>query len=80
VTWRIDETVGQPRVIFEWRERGGPPVEPPQRRGFGTELLEQTLAFELKGKTTLAFDRSGLQCMITIPLNRRIVHTPALDG
>ena len=79
LTWRIDEAPEPPQLIFEWRERGGPPVEGPQRKGFGSELLERTLAFELKGKTILAFDRSGLTCMITIPLNRRIVHTPAVD-
>ena len=78
VSWRIDEAEA-PQLIFEWREKGGPKIEPPARKGFGTELLERTLAFELKGKTELAFDPSGLVCTITIPLNRRVVHTPALD-
>jgi two-component system, chemotaxis family, CheB/CheR fusion protein len=78
-TWRIDQTAERQEIVFEWREKGGPEIEAPQRKGFGAELLERTLAFELKGKTELAFDPAGLRCTITIPLNRRVVHTPALE-
>lgn len=77
--WRIEET-GQIQLIFEWRERGGPPVVRPHHKGFGTELLERTLAFELNARTTLGYDEAGLYCRIVVPLNRRIVHTPALAG
>jgi two-component system, chemotaxis family, CheB/CheR fusion protein len=77
--WRIDQTAERQEIVFEWREKGGPEIEAPQRKGFGAELLQRTLAFELKGKTELAFDPAGLRCTITIPLNRRVVHTPALE-
>jgi two-component system CheB/CheR fusion protein len=80
VSWRLDDAADPTQLVFEWRERGGPPVAPPQRKGFGTELLERTLAFELKGETTLAFDRAGFRCTIAIPLTRRIVHTPVVGG
>jgi two-component system CheB/CheR fusion protein len=40
-------------------------------------LLERTLAFEFKGETTLAFKAFGLHCTIVIPMNRRVVHSPA---
>jgi two-component system, chemotaxis family, CheB/CheR fusion protein len=78
VSWRVDDAADPTQLIFEWRERGGPRVEPPPRKGFGSELLEKTLAFELKGKTSLTYNPSGLHCMIAIPLNRRVVHTPAV--
>jgi two-component system CheB/CheR fusion protein len=80
VLWRIDETADPRQLIFEWRETGGPPVAAPQRKGFGSELLERTLAFDLKGKTTLSFEPSGVRCVITIPLNRKTVHTPLLGA
>ncbi len=76
VFWRLDGATDPNQLIFDWRERGGPPVSLPRRKGFGSELLERTLAFELKGKTTLTFNRAGLQCTIAIPLSRRVVHTP----
>lgn len=78
VTWRIDESTEPAELLFEWRERGGPHVSPRLRKGFGTELLERTLAFELKGQTTMVFNPAGLQCTIAIPLSKRAFHTPVV--
>ena len=80
MSWRIDESADPPQLVFEWRDRGGPNVSPPQRKGFGTELLERTLAFEFKGQTTLAYNNHGLDCTITLPLSKRAFHTPAVDN
>ncbi len=80
VSWRLDDRVNPIELILDWQERGGPRIERPQRKGFGTELLEKTLAFELKGKTMLNYDPSGLHCTIAIPLNRRVVHTPVVGA
>ena len=80
VSWRLDDSVNPIELILDWQERGGPRIERPQRKGFGTELLEKTLAFELKGKTMLNYDPSGLHCTIAIPLNRRVVHTPVVGA
>jgi PAS domain S-box-containing protein len=52
-----------------WQERGGPPVEPPSRRGFGSLLLQRTLAQDLGGKVDLAYDRGGVRCVIDIPMS-----------
>jgi two-component sensor histidine kinase len=32
------------RLTLAWQERGGPPVTPPTRRGFGSKLLQMGLA------------------------------------
>src|SRR5262249_55536103 len=76
VSWRGDDAAHPTRLIFDWQKKGGPPRKPPQRQGFWSELLERTLAFEFKGKTTVTYNGSGLHCTIAIPLNRRVVHTP----
>jgi two-component system CheB/CheR fusion protein len=78
VAWRIEEA-SPPELIFDWREKDGPPVKPPQRRGFGTEMLERTLAFEFKARTSLQFEPVGLRCTIMVPLNRRVVLSPAVE-
>jgi hypothetical protein len=39
------------------------------------EILERTLAYELKAKTTMSFLPSGLECRIDMPLERLV-----LDG
>jgi two-component system, chemotaxis family, CheB/CheR fusion protein len=80
ISWRIDETVDPPQLVFEWRERAGPAVKAPPRKGFGSELLERTLAFEFKGETTMSYNPSGLQCTVTLPLTKRTFHTPSVSG
>lgn len=43
VEWLVESNSAAPIVAFRWRERGGPPVKPPTRKGFGTTLLEHAL-------------------------------------
>jgi PAS domain S-box-containing protein len=65
ISWSRDED----RLRLVWRESGGPPVEPPTRRGFGSRLIERGLAADLGGKATLEFDPSGLRCDIEASLD-----------
>jgi two-component sensor histidine kinase len=60
IAWRADEG----GFGLRWVERGGPPVEPPSRRGFGSRLLEQGLTRELGGQTRLHYAPDGLVCEI----------------
>jgi PAS domain S-box-containing protein len=57
-------------LVVDWTETGGPPVEAPQRSGFGRLLLERALAADLRGSVALAFPRSGVACQITLPLEQ----------
>ena len=57
-----------PRFRLAWTERGGPPVSPPARRGFGTRLVEGSLARDLDGTASLDFAPGGLACVIEAPL------------
>jgi two-component sensor histidine kinase len=51
-----------------WEEAGGPPLAgPPERRGFGTRLLERGLAVQIGGAVSLDFAPSGLRCHIRVP-------------
>ncbi|NJB98000.1 histidine kinase [Sphingomonas sp. ABOLD] len=61
-TWRVEK--GAQRLLLEWRERGGPAVTPPTRRGFGTRMLERALAGDLKAQVRLDFAPEGLVCTI----------------
>lgn len=57
-----------PRLSIAWHETGGPPVSPPSRRGFGSLLLERTLAQDLDGEVTTKFEPAGLTCCIDAPM------------
>ena len=47
----------------------GPPVQEPERRGFGSRFIEGSVAAELQGTAKLAFERSGLVCTMEIPFD-----------
>jgi two-component sensor histidine kinase len=44
VAWALDASTTEPTVHFHWKERGGPEVTAPKRKGFGTVLLERAVA------------------------------------
>jgi PAS domain S-box-containing protein len=56
------------RLNLVWQERGGPPVSPPARRGFGTRMIERGLAAELAGTAKIEFRPEGLVCTLEAPL------------
>lgn len=68
VDWRIANDQTGRRLELEWSEKGGPPVKPPVRRGFGSRLIERSLARELSGQATLSFGAAGLTCSLTARL------------
>ena len=69
--WAVTGGV-QPALRIEWGESGGPPVVPPQRRGFGSRLIERGLAHEVDGEVDLAFSPKGVVCRVTVPLSSRV--------
>lgn len=67
VSWTVEATEDGREVHLRWQEIGGPKIEPPKRRGFGTKLIEQAMEYELGGKGRLLFDAEGLQCELVFP-------------
>lgn len=52
---------------LSWTESGGPPVEQPRGRGFGSLVIERNLSRALDGTVELDFAPSGLSCHVTVP-------------
>ena len=59
-------------VRIVWRESGGAPVSRPERRGFGSRLLERGVAGEVHGEVKLEFAPAGLVCRIRAPRSPRL--------
>ena len=57
---------------IDWTERGGPPVSPERRRGFGTELIEKIVAHELGQPVDLKFEPEGVSCALTVPVRKPV--------
>jgi two-component sensor histidine kinase len=55
------------RLRIVWTERGGPAVEPPRRRSFGTRMME-SLGQQLNGRVHLAYEPSGFVYSLDVPL------------
>ncbi len=64
IAWGLNQPDGSPGMWLTWSEHGGPPVDVPSRRGFGSRLIERGLAGELDGTARLDFRREGLVCTI----------------
>lgn len=55
----------EPRLTLVWQESGGPPVERPRRRGFGSRMVLQALAHEFECQVTMDFRPEGLVCTVS---------------
>jgi two-component sensor histidine kinase len=56
------------RLHLTWSEAKGPQVEIPRRRGFGTRLIERSLAQDLNGRARIDFSPTGIVCTVDAPL------------
>jgi hypothetical protein len=52
---------------MSWIESDGPPVLPPEQRGFGTVVIEGIGKYNLKGKVDLHFAASGVTWRFACP-------------
>ena len=63
VGWRFDNDMFK----ISWTERKGPPVSQPERRGFGSAVIESMAKWSLDGEVHLDYAPSGLIWRLTCP-------------
>jgi diguanylate cyclase len=77
---RVSWSDGPDRILrIRWVEQGGPHVEPPSRRGFGSRLIYGSIEYELGGRCELVFDQDGLKARFETPLVREPAEPAAFD-
>jgi two-component sensor histidine kinase len=69
VSWTLKGEPPHRRLELVWIETGGPRVDPPRRRGFGSRLIERSITGELRGRIRVDYRPKGLSCLIEIPLS-----------
>ena len=57
-------------IVLTWVERGGPPVEPPQKEGFGSVLIKSTIDAQLGGNASYDWNPDGLRISMIVPRQR----------
>jgi two-component sensor histidine kinase len=65
ITWTLDPQTQ--RLHLAWTEKNGPAVHPPEKRSFGTRLIE-TLGKQLKGDVRLTYEPTGFVYAFDVPI------------
>jgi len=69
VTWLAEGSGLAERLVLHWVEAGGPKIgKLPQRRGFGSELIERQLRHNLGGTINTDYAEAGVRITLTLPL------------
>jgi two-component sensor histidine kinase len=81
IHWRpVRGEDGRLQLRIDWAEQGGPSVAAPKQSGFGSKLIEGSIAAELGGSARLAFVPEGLRCEILIPIEIAAIDTRTKTG
>src|SRR6266487_5503921 len=65
ICWTLDQQAQ--RLHLTWTERNGAAVRPPEKRSFGTRLIE-TLGRQLRGDVQLTYERTGFVYTFDVPM------------
>jgi two-component sensor histidine kinase len=65
IRWTLDQQAQ--RLHLTWTERNGAAVRPPEKRSFGTRLIE-TLGRQLRGDVQLTYEPAGFVYAFDVPM------------
>lgn len=69
LSWSLSPSGHVPRTLFvTWEEVDGPEIAAPNRKGFGTRLLQDVVTHELGGQAELIYEPRGLRYNLQFPL------------
>ena len=73
IRWEVVRRDGPPRLRVDWRESGTVVRDPAAapRGGYGRELIERALPYQLGAETRYDLEPGGLHCVVTLPVSRR---------
>jgi PAS domain S-box-containing protein len=72
VTWQIERAETR-AIVLDWRESGvAIQAGEPKRRGYGSELIERAIPYQLKARTRLEFGTHGVHCQIAVPVTEGV--------
>jgi two-component sensor histidine kinase len=73
IAWDLRQNGTGRKLHLDWIERDGPPVAPPQSKGFGSTLLQRVLTAQCEADIRMEFEPSGLRFHMEAPLlDRRL--------
>jgi light-regulated signal transduction histidine kinase (bacteriophytochrome)/CheY-like chemotaxis protein len=76
LSWVIED---EGDLLLDWLESGGPVVALPSRRGFGSTIIERSIAYDLGGSAQVDFAPEGFTAQFRIPA-RHIAGLSAMEA
>ncbi|XJJ69697.1 hypothetical protein WBP07_22440 (plasmid) [Novosphingobium sp. BL-8A] len=67
VSWTPFEKRSRAWLALDWMESGAPLRAPPTRRGFGSDLIEGRVPYELGGTGKVTIGSGGAHCRLEFP-------------
>jgi PAS domain S-box-containing protein len=74
VSWELKEKNLTSEVALKWQETGIAIPASPKRKGYGRELIERALPYQLNAKTQLDFCPDGVRCEIVVPVGAELTN------
>jgi PAS domain S-box-containing protein len=72
VHWHTERNRDRPEIVLHWDESEVQmPTGENRPRGFGTELIERALPYQLSAETKLEFGEDGVHCTVRVPTSMR---------
>ena len=68
LSWQFLEKERPPELHLRWEETGGPIVVQPERKGFGSTLIQRVLASEIGGSALIEYRPTGVVFKAVAPL------------
>ncbi len=68
VDWRLEHRPNGAFLVVDWQE-SGVAMPPPAPQGYGRELIERALPYQLDATSALTFGPDGISCRIALPLD-----------
>lgn len=68
VSWSVDQRDAERVLELRWTESGGPLVKAPERKGFGSTLLQRVLAQQCNADVDITYEAEGLHFRMVAPL------------
>ena len=66
--------------MLDWLEIGGPPVDPPLTKGYGTKFINAIIERQLDGTAIFDWGHDGLHCTLSIPLDDKLKLAERANG
>jgi len=64
ISWYRNDGQG---LVLTWEEVGGPPVQKPTRKGFGTTIIDRSVPYDLGGTAEIKYAEAGVRASFCIP-------------